>query len=77
VLTIVGSKPRCGAVGGEDALRFRLDLSALSEAREIESRATLGFVEWNENAAGKLLHRMNTPTHPSLLVVDELGYLPG
>ena len=28
------------------------------------------------HAAGKLLHRMKTLTHPSLLVVDEIGYLP-
>ena len=28
------------------------------------------------HAAGKLLHRMKTLTYPSLLVVDEIGYLP-
>jgi DNA replication protein DnaC len=28
------------------------------------------------HAAGKLLHRMKTLTHPAVLVVDEIGYLP-
>ena len=28
------------------------------------------------HAAGKLLSRMKTLTHPSLLIVDEIGYLP-
>jgi len=27
-------------------------------------------------AAGKLSHRLKTLTHPALLVVDEIGYLP-
>ena len=32
--------------------------------------------QWDAKAAGNLARRLKVRTHPSLLVVDEIGYLP-
>jgi hypothetical protein len=116
-----GGDAKQPASGGEDPHGLRLQLPAVLKREQIESLATLGFVERKENVVflgppgcrqdppghrsrhrrrparpprllrhpgrpdheprggpcrRQALHRMKTLTHPSLLVVDEIGYLP-
>ena len=63
---------------GKTHLAISLAIAAAQQGRRVYY-GTLGELITSleeAQAAGKLLHRMKTLTHPALLVVDEIGYLP-
>jgi hypothetical protein len=63
---------------GKTHLAISLAIAAAQQGRRVYY-GTLGELITGleeAQAAGKLLHRMKTLTHPALLVVDEIGYLP-
>jgi DNA replication protein DnaC len=63
---------------GKTHLAIGLAIAAAQSGRRVYY-GTLGELITSleeAQAAGKLLPRMKTLTHPSLLVVDEIGYLP-
>ena len=53
-------------------------LAAAESGRKIYFETLTGLVDSLEesNAAGRLNRRLKTLTHPALLVIDEIGYLP-
>jgi DNA replication protein DnaC len=60
-------RPRCAARDGAVADGRRVYYGTLADLITSLEEA---------QAAGKLSHRLKTLTHPALLVVDEIGYLP-
>ncbi len=63
---------------GKTHLAIGLAVAAAQGGRRIYYGTLSDLVESLEEAqaAGRLKQRLKTPTHPSLLVVDEIGYLP-
>jgi DNA replication protein DnaC len=63
---------------GKTHLAIGLAISAAQLGRRVYYGTLADLITSLEeaHAAGKLLHRMKTLTHPALLVVDEIGYLP-
>jgi DNA replication protein DnaC len=63
---------------GKTHLAIGLAIAAAQSGRRVYYGTLAELITSLEeaHAAGKLLHRMKTLTHPSLLVVDEIGYLP-
>lgn len=63
---------------GKTHLAIGLAIAAAQSGRRVYYGTLADLIASLEeaHAAGKLLHRMKTLTHPSLLVVDEIGYLP-
>jgi DNA replication protein DnaC len=63
---------------GKTHLAIGLAIAAAQHGRRVYYGTLADLITSLEeaHAAGKLLHRMKTLTHPSLLVVDEIGYLP-
>lgn len=63
---------------GKTHLAIGLAIAAAQSGRRVYYGTLADLITSLEeaHAAGKLLHRMKTLTHPSLLVVDEIGYLP-
>lgn len=63
---------------GKTHLAISLAISAAQSGRRVYYGTLSELITSLEeaHASGKLLHRMKTLTHPSLLVVDEIGYLP-
>jgi DNA replication protein DnaC len=63
---------------GKTHLAIGLAIAAAENGRRVYYGTLADLITSLEeaHAAGKLLHRMKTLTHPSLLVVDEIGYLP-
>lgn len=63
---------------GKTHLAIGLAIAAAQSGRRVYYGTLADLISSLEeaHAAGKLLHRMKTLTHPSLLVVDEIGYLP-
>jgi DNA replication protein DnaC len=63
---------------GKTHLAISLAIAAAEHGRRVYY-GTLGDLIMSledAQAAGRLLHRMNTLVFPSLLIVDEIGYLP-
>ena len=65
-------------VFGKTHLAIGLAITAAQQGRRVYYGTLADLITSLEEAraAGKLLHRMKTLTHPSVLVVDEIGYLP-
>ncbi len=63
---------------GKTHLAIGLAIAAAQHGRRVYYGTLADLITSLEeaHAAGKLLHRMKTLTYPSLLVVDEIGYLP-
>jgi len=63
---------------GKTHLAISLAIAAAERGRRVYYGTLAELITGLEEAqaAGKLLHRMKTLTHPALLVVDEIGYLP-
>jgi DNA replication protein DnaC len=63
---------------GKTHLAIGLAIAAAQNGRRVYYGTLADLITSLEeaHASGKLLHRMKTLTHPSLLVVDEIGYLP-
>lgn len=63
---------------GKTHLAIGLAIAAAQNGRRVYYGTLADLITSLEeaHAAGKLLHRMKTLTHPSVLVVDEIGYLP-
>jgi DNA replication protein DnaC len=63
---------------GKTHLAISLAIAAAQQGRRVYYGTLAELIASLEeaHAAGKLLHRMKTLTHPALLVVDEIGYLP-
>jgi DNA replication protein DnaC len=63
---------------GKTHLAIGLAIAAAQSGRRVYYGTLADLITSLEeaHAAGKLLHRLKTLTHPSLLVVDEIGYLP-
>jgi DNA replication protein DnaC len=63
---------------GKTHLAIGLAIAAAQHGRRVYYGTLADLITSLEeaHAAGKLLHRMKTLTHPSVLVVDEIGYLP-
>ena len=63
---------------GKTHLAISLAIAAAQSGRRVYYGTLAELITSLEEAqsAGKLLHRMKTLTHPALLVVDEIGYLP-
>jgi DNA replication protein DnaC len=63
---------------GKTHLAIGLAIAAAQHGRRVYYGTLADLITSLEeaHASGKLLHRMKTLTHPSLLVVDEIGYLP-
>lgn len=63
---------------GKTHLAIGLAISAAQLGRRVYYGTLADLITSLEeaHAAGKLLQRMKTLTHPALLVVDEIGYLP-
>ncbi len=63
---------------GKTHLAISLAIAAAQSGRRVYYGTLSELITSLEeaHASGKLLHRMKTLTHPSLLVVDEIGYLP-
>lgn len=63
---------------GKTHLAIGLAIAAAQNGRRVYYGTLADLITSLEeaHAAGKLLHRMKTLTHPALLVVDEIGYLP-
>ena len=63
---------------GKTHLAISLAIAAAENGRKIYFGTLTDLVDSLEEAkaAGRLDHRLKTLTHPALLVVDEIGYLP-
>lgn len=63
---------------GKTHLAISLAIAAAQSGRRVYYGTLAELITSLEEAqaSGKLLHRMKTLTHPALLVVDEIGYLP-
>ncbi len=63
---------------GKTHLAISLAITAAESGRKIYSGTLTDLVNSLEEAraAGRLERRLKTLTHPALLVVDEIGYLP-
>ena len=63
---------------GKTHLAIGLAIAAAQSGRRVYYGTLADLITSLEeaHAAGKLLHRLKTLTYPSLLVVDEIGYLP-
>lgn len=63
---------------GKTHLAISLAIAAAQHGRRVYYGTLADLITSLEEAkaAGKLGHRLKTLTHPSLLVVDEIGYLP-
>ncbi|HSH74557.1 MAG TPA: ATP-binding protein [Longimicrobiales bacterium] len=63
---------------GKTHLAISLAIEAAQSGRRVYYGTLADLITSLEEAkaAGKLSHRLKTLTHPSLLVVDEIGYLP-
>lgn len=63
---------------GKTHLAIGLAIAAAQSGRRVYYGTLADLITSLEeaHAAGKLLQRMKTLTHPALLVVDEIGYLP-
>lgn len=63
---------------GKTHLAIGLAIAAAQSGRRVYYGTLADLIMSLEEAhgTGKLLHRMKTLTYPSLLVVDEIGYLP-
>jgi DNA replication protein DnaC len=63
---------------GKTHLAISLAIAAAQSGRRVYYGTLIDLITSLEEAkaAGRLLHRLKTLTHPSLLVVDEIGYLP-
>lgn len=63
---------------GKTHLAISLAIAAAQAGRRVYYGTLVDLIGSLEEAkaAGRLTHRLKTLTHPSLLVVDEIGYLP-
>jgi DNA replication protein DnaC len=63
---------------GKTHLAISLAIAAAEYGRRVYYGTLADLIESLEEAraAGRLTHRLKTLTHPALLVVDEIGYLP-
>jgi DNA replication protein DnaC len=63
---------------GKTHLAISLAIAAAQSGRRVYYGTLADLITSLEEAqaAGRLTHRLKTLTHPSLLVVDEIGYLP-
>ena len=63
---------------GKTHLAISLAIAAAQSGRRVYYGTLADIITSLEEAkaAGRLTHRLKTLTHPSLLVVDEIGYLP-
>ena len=63
---------------GKTHLAISLAIAAAQSGRRVYYGTLADLITSLEEAqaAGKLSHRLKTLTHPALLVVDEIGYLP-
>jgi DNA replication protein DnaC len=63
---------------GKTHLAISLAIAAAQSGRRVYYGTLVDLITSLEEAkaAGRLAHRLKTLTHPSLLVVDEIGYLP-
>ena len=63
---------------GKTHLALSLAVAAAQSGRRIYYGSLADLIASLEEAqtAGRLAHRLKTLTHPSLLIVDEIGYLP-
>jgi DNA replication protein DnaC len=63
---------------GKTHLAISLAIAAAQSGRRVYYGTLVDLITSLEEAqaAGRLAHRLSVLTHPSLLVVDELGYLP-
>lgn len=63
---------------GKTHLAISLAIAAAQYGRRVYYGTLADLIESLEEAkaAGRLTHRLKTLTHPALLVVDEIGYLP-
>lgn len=63
---------------GKTHLAISLAIAAAQAGRRVYYGTLVDLIGSLEEAkaAGRLMHRLKTLTHPSLLVVDEIGYLP-
>lgn len=63
---------------GKTHLAISLAIAAAQHGRRVYYGTLADLITSLEEAqaAGKLSHRLKTLTHPALLVVDEIGYLP-
>ena len=63
---------------GKTHLAISLAIAAAQAGRRVYYGTLVDLIASLEEAkaSGKLAHRLKTLTHPSLLVVDEIGYLP-
>ena len=64
---------------GKTHLAISLAIAAAERGRRVYYGTLVDLIDSLEEAkaAGRLNHRLKTLTHPALLVVDEIGYLPG
>lgn len=63
---------------GKTHLAISLAIAAAQNGRRVYYSSLADLIASLEEAqiAGRLAHRLKTLTHPALLVVDEIGYLP-
>jgi DNA replication protein DnaC len=63
---------------GKTHLAISLAIAAAQHGRRVYYGTLADLIESLEEAkaAGRLTHRLKTLTHPAVLVVDEIGYLP-
>jgi DNA replication protein DnaC len=63
---------------GKTHLAISLAIAAAQAGRRVYYGTLVDLITSLEEAkaSGRLVHRLKTLTHPSLLVIDEIGYLP-
>ena len=63
---------------GKTHLAISLSISAAESGRKVDYRTLATLIDslTEAKAAGNLSRRLRVLTHPALLVVDEIGYLP-
>ena len=63
---------------GKTHLAISLAVAAAESGRRVYYATLADLIAWLEEAqhAGRLTHRLRTLVFPSLMVIDELGYLP-
>jgi len=63
---------------GKTHLAISLAIAAAESGRRVYYGTLVGLIESLENArsAGQLARRLRVLSHPALLIVDEIGYLP-